>query len=70
MSVQVGTICAWWNVQVVLMAVAVTGAAVLGLTLAAVFIPWDITKKGHVIGMASIVVFFIILSTRVLNLLL
>ena len=63
MSVQVGCICAWWSLSVVLTAVAVTAAAVLGLTLAAVFIPWDITKRGNVLAMAGMVVFFIALVT-------
>ncbi|KAH7617401.1 putative Protein lifeguard 1 [Nannochloris sp. 'desiccata'] len=63
MSVQVGCICAYWELAVVLQAVAVTGAAVLGLTLAAIFIPWDITKRGNVLAMAGMVVFFIALVT-------
>jgi len=63
MSVQVGCICAYWELSVVLQAVAVTGAAVLGLTLAAIFIPWDITKRGNVLAMAGMVVFFIALVT-------
>jgi FtsH-binding integral membrane protein len=63
MSVQVGCICAYWELAVVLQAVAVTGAAVLGLTLAAIFIPWDITTKGNVLAMAGMVVFFIALIT-------
>ena len=63
MSVQVGCICAWWSLSVVLTAVAVTGAAVLGLTLFAVFVPWDITKKGNVLAMIGMVVFFIALVT-------
>lgn len=63
MSVQVGCICAWWDLSVVLQAVAVTSAAVLGLTLAAIFIPWDITKRGNVLAMAGMVVFFIALVT-------
>ena len=45
------------------MAAAITGAAVLGLTLAALFIPWDLTKWGHILGMASIIVFFVALAT-------
>lgn len=53
MSVQVGCIVAWWSLSVVLEAVAVTGAAVLGLTLAAIFIPWDLTKRGHILAMAG-----------------
>jgi len=63
MSVQVGCICAFWELDVVLQAVAVTAAAVLGLTLAAIFIPWDITKRGNVLAMAGMVVFFIALIT-------
>lgn len=45
MSVLVGTICAYWQTSVVLEAFAVTGAAVAGLTLVAVFGKFDITKK-------------------------
>jgi protein lifeguard len=63
MSVQVGCICAWWSLAVVLQAVAVTGAAVTGLTLAAVFLPWDLTKRGNVLAMAGMVVFFVALIT-------
>lgn len=63
MSVQVGCICAWWSLSVVLTAVAVTGAAVLGLTLFAIFVPWDITKRGNVLAMIGLVVFFIALVT-------
>jgi protein lifeguard len=63
MSVQVACICAFWELSVVLQAVAVTAAAVVGLTLAAVFIPWDITKRGNVLAMAGMVVFFIALVT-------
>lgn len=63
MSVQVGCIVAFWDVSVVLIAFAVTGGSVLGLTLGALFIPWDITKKGHVLGMAAFVVLFMALIT-------
>lgn len=63
MSVQVGCIVAYWDLSVVLIAVAVTGGAVLGVTLAALFIPFDLTSKGHVLGMAAIVVFFTALIT-------
>lgn len=63
MSVQVGAICAWWSLSIVLQAVAVTGAAVVGLTLAAIFFPWDLTKRGNVLAMVSMVVFFIALIT-------
>jgi protein lifeguard len=63
MSVQVGCIVAYWDLSVVLIAVAVTGGAVLGMTLAALFIPFDLTSKGHVLGMAAIVVFFTALIT-------
>lgn len=67
MSVQVGCIVAFWDVSVVLIAFAVTGASVLGLTLAAVFIPWDITKKGNVLGMAALIVFFVALMTFIVG---
>lgn len=63
MSVQVGTICAWWDLSVVLQAVAVTGGAVVGLSLAAIFLPWDLTKRGNILGMVTMVVFFIALIT-------
>jgi len=67
MSVQVGCIVAWWSLDVVLMAVAVTGAAVLGLTLAAVFLPWDLTKRGNVLAMAGMVVFFMAFMTFIVG---
>ena len=67
MSVQVGCIVAWWSLSVVLEAVAVTGAAVIGLTLAAIFIPWDLTKRGNILAMAGMVVFFIILMTFIVG---
>jgi hypothetical protein len=63
MSVQVGCICAFWGLKVVLIAVAVTGAAVVGLTLAALFIPWDLTKYGNILAMAAMVIFFMALIT-------
>lgn len=67
MSVQVGCIVAFWNVAVVLEAFAITGAAVFGLTMAAIFIPWDITKKGHILAMAAMVVFFMALVTIIVG---
>lgn len=63
MSLQVGCICAYWNLSVVLIAFAVTGAAVIGITLGALFIPWDFTKRGNALGMVSLVVFFVALAT-------
>jgi FtsH-binding integral membrane protein len=63
MSVQVGCIVAYWNLSVVLIAFAVTGGAVIGVTLGAVFIPWDFTSKGNVLGMISLVVLFTALIT-------
>lgn len=63
MSVQVGCIVAYWDLSVVLIAVAVTGGAVLGVTMAALFIPFDLTSKGHILGMVAIVVFFTALIT-------
>lgn len=47
----------------VLIALATTAAAVTGLTLFAVFVPFDMTKRGHILGMISMVVFFIVLVT-------
>jgi FtsH-binding integral membrane protein len=44
-SVLVGMICAYWQTSVVLEAFAVTGAAVAGLTLIALFGKFDVTKK-------------------------
>ena len=63
MSVQVGCICAYWNLSVVLIAFAVTGAAVVGITLGAILLPWDMTKRGNALGMVSLVVFFVALAT-------
>lgn len=63
MSVQVGCIVAYWDLSVVLIAFAVTGGAVLGVTCAALFVPFDLTSKGHILGMAAIVVFFTALIT-------
>lgn len=63
MSVQVGCIVAYWDLSVVLIAFAVTGGAVVGVTVAALFIPFDLTSKGHILGMAAIVVFFTALIT-------
>jgi FtsH-binding integral membrane protein len=63
MSVLVGSVCAYWGLAVVLEAVAITGAAVVGLTLAAFFIPWDLTKYGNVLGMAGMILFFMAFMT-------
>jgi FtsH-binding integral membrane protein len=63
MSIQVGCIVAYWDLSVVLIAFAVTGGAVIGVTLGAMFIPWDFTTKGNILGMVSIVIFFTALVT-------
>jgi FtsH-binding integral membrane protein len=63
MSVQVGCIVAYWDLSVVLIAFAVTGAAVVGVTLGALFVPFDLTSKGHILGMAALVVFMTALVT-------
>jgi FtsH-binding integral membrane protein len=52
-SVLVGVICSWWEVDVVLLAFAVTTGVVLGLTLAALFLPWDFTRCGNALGIIS-----------------
>lgn len=67
MSVLVGTICAYWQTSVVLEAFAVTGAAVAGLTLVAVFGKFDITKKGHILAMAGGVTFMVLLVTMLVG---
>mmetsp|Transcript_1041 Transcript_1041/g.2170 ORF Transcript_1041/g.2170 Transcript_1041/m.2170 type:complete len:335 (-) Transcript_1041:29-1033(-) len=63
MSVQVGCIVAFWDLSVVLIAFAVTTAAVVGVTVAALVMPWDLTSKGHVLGGIALVVFFTALIT-------
>jgi FtsH-binding integral membrane protein len=67
MSIQVGCICAYWNLSVVLIAFAVTGAAVVGITLGAILIPWDFTKKANALGIVSMVVFFVALATFIVG---
>ena len=52
-------ICSYWDVGVVLEALAVTAAAVFGLTLLAVFGRFDLTKRGHILSMVAMVVFMV-----------
>ncbi|KAL4444889.1 hypothetical protein ABPG77_003939 [Micractinium sp. CCAP 211/92] len=66
-SVLVGCICSYWDVGVVLEAFAVTCAAVGGLTLMAIFGKFDVTRKGHVLAMASGVVFMVLLVTIIVG---
>lgn len=61
MSVLVGSICAYWDVQVVLTAFAVTCGIVAALTVLALFMPWDFTRCGRTLAAASLVVFVVLL---------
>ncbi|PRW59235.1 lifeguard 1 [Chlorella sorokiniana] len=67
MAVLVGTICSYWDVAVVLTALAVTAAAVAGLTVVAIFGKFDMTKRGGLLAMASMVVLFVLIVTLVIG---
>ncbi|PSC75383.1 lifeguard 1 [Micractinium conductrix] len=66
-SALVGMICSYWDASVVLIAFATTCAAVGGLTLVAVFGKFDMTKRGHLLGMASGVFFMVVLVTIIVG---
>eukprot|EP00887_Chlorella_sp_A99_P004615 scaffold4.g4615.t1 len=62
-SVLVGVICAYWDVSVVLEAFGTTCAVVGALALAAIFIPFDMTKRGGVLAICSMVFFAVVMMT-------
>lgn len=57
-----GVICAWWSLDVVVIAFITTLAVVIGITIVAMFMPWDLTKYGFILamcGMAFMMVVFV-----------
>ncbi|GAB4823952.1 hypothetical protein N2152v2_010998 [Parachlorella kessleri] len=67
MSVLVGAVCAYGDVQIVLIAFCTTAGVVAGVTFLACVMPFDMTKRGHILGAASMMFFIAILITILLG---
>lgn len=66
-AVVVGVICAYWTVDVVLIAFITTAAVVAGLTLVAMFMPFDITKYGFVLAMVGMAFTMLVFTSLIIG---